>query len=176
MKVMIRKETNEDFNETELVVKKAFENAEYSDQSEHLLVDKLRKSDAFITELSLVAEVNHEIVGHSLLTKLKIKNSDKEYESLALAPVSILPEYQKQGLGSQLIEESLKIARELGYTSVIVLGHHEYYPKFGFKPASAYGIKAPFEVPNESFMAVELRDGSLENVRGTVVYPPAFNE
>ncbi|MFA5471249.1 MAG: N-acetyltransferase [Acholeplasmataceae bacterium] len=91
-----------------------------------------------------------------------------------MAPVSVLPEYQNKGIGSKLILQGLKISKEMGFESIIVLGHDKYYPRFGFCPASKWGIKAPFNVPNESFMALELEDGSLERVTGTVVYSKDF--
>ena len=111
-----------------------------------------------------------------MLTKLLIENEGSKYDSLALAPVSVVPEHQNKGIGSELISESLKIAKELGFKSVIVLGHDKYYPRFGFKPASTWGIKAPFDVPDEAFMALELEDGSLEDISGTVVYSKEFSE
>ena len=176
MNIIIRQETEKDYKLSETVVEKAFKNAEHIDHKEHLLVAKLRKSDAFIPELSLVAELDGEIVGHIMLTKLLIENEGSKYDSLALAPVSVVPEHQNKGIGSELISESLKIAKELGFKSVIVLGHDKYYPRFGFKPASTWGIKAPFDVPDEAFMALELEDGSLEDISGTVVYSKEFSE
>lgn len=142
MNIQIRQETKNDYELSELVIKKAFENAEYSDNKEHFLVQRLRKSDAFLPELSLVAEVHSKIVGHIMLTKVLIKNEEKEHESLALAPASILPKYQNKGIGSKLILKGLKVAKRLGFKSVIVLGHDKYYPRFGFRPASIWGIKA----------------------------------
>jgi predicted N-acetyltransferase YhbS len=130
----------------------------------------------FVPELSLVAERNKAIVGHLMLTKLLIKNDGQNYEALALAPVSVLPEYQNQGIGSQLIIHGLKKSKEMGFKSIVVLGHEAYYPRFGFKPASTWGIKAPFDVPDESFMALELEDGILGDVSGTVVYCKEFFE
>lgn len=165
-----------DYKRSEFVVEKAFENAEYSDYKEHFLVAKLRKSEAFIPELSLVIELDGEVVGNIMLTKLIIKNDENKEVSLALAPVSVLPQYQNSGIGSKLIIESLKIAKQIGFKSVIVLGHDKYYPRFGFKPASTWNIKCPFDVPNESFMALELKKDSLLDVVGTVIYPKEFFE
>jgi predicted N-acetyltransferase YhbS len=176
MNINIRQETEKDYKLSETVVEKAFKNAEHSDHKEQNLVDKLRRSDVFIPELSLVAESNKEIIGHIMLTKLFIENEDNRYKSLALAPVSVLPEYQNKGIGSKLINQSLKLAKELGFKSVIVLGHDKYYPRFGFKPASIWGIKAPFNVPDEAFMALELEDKSLDDVTRSVVYSKEFFE
>lgn len=174
MAVIVRQESKKDYTETKAVVEEAFKKEEHTDHTEHFLVEKLRKSEGFIPELSLVAEEHNKIVGHVLLTKNTIQSETTQFESLALAPVSVLPDYQNQGSGSKLILEVLSKARELGYESVIVLGHDQYYPRFGFKPASAFGIKAPFEVPDEAFMALELEEGSLENVSGEVVYSEPF--
>lgn len=175
MEITIRQENYEDYKETEAVVKHAFTNMEFSDQAEHELVARLRKSEAFIPELSLVA-VDNGIVGHILLSKITIKENDTAVDSLALAPVSVLPEHQHKGIGSLLIREALKIAKKLGHQSVIVLGHHEYYPKFGFEKASRWDINAPFEVPEEAFMALELEENALQHVSGVVEYSSAFFE
>ncbi|MGG7211226.1 GNAT family N-acetyltransferase [Clostridium baratii] len=172
MSIIIREENNKDFNEVYEVIRLAFMNAEHTDHNEYNLVNKLRGSEAFVKGLSLVAEDNGKIVGHILLTKIKIGNS----ESLALAPLAVLPNYQKSGIGSKLIIESHKRAKELGYRSVIVLGHPDYYPRFGYEPASRWGIKAPFEVPDESFMAIELIENGLKDVSGIVKYAKEFFE
>jgi predicted N-acetyltransferase YhbS len=174
MNLKIRQEQVADYEFTENVVKLAFANAEHSDKKEHELVSRIRKSSSFIPELSLVAtnKDNGSILGHILLSRIKISIA----ESLALAPVSVLPEYQNKGVGGLLITAALNAAKELGYNSVVVLGHPEYYPKFGFKKASRWGIKAPFEVPDEAFMAIELRDRALSGISGVVEYPSVFFE
>ncbi|MCM3398224.1 N-acetyltransferase [Oceanobacillus profundus] len=177
MNRMIRQELPKDYKTTEEVVKQAFLNEQYSDGKEHQLVNRIRKSKAFIPELSLVAiGEDKAMIGHILLSKISIVYNDQSVESLALAPVSVAPQYQKKGIGSQLIHEGLKKAKALGYHSVIVLGHKDYYPKFGFKQALLWNIKAPFEVPDEAFMALELTEDSLETVQGVVHYPKAFSE
>jgi predicted N-acetyltransferase YhbS len=177
MSILIRKETAEDYSTTENIVEKSFKHAEYSDQKEHFLVNRLRFSDAFIPELSLVAvNKDSEIVGHTMLTRIQIENDASTTESLALAPVSVLPEYQYIGIGSTLIRTAIEKARELGYGSIIVLGHKDYYPKFGFQRAAQWNIKAPFEVSDDVFMALELVEGALETAHGTVRYSQAFFE
>ena len=178
MNIAIKEEISEYRKVTEKVIKSAFVNMEFSDKREHELVSRIRKSEAFIPKLSLVAinEDNNEIVGHILLSKIKISNDNQLEESLALAPVSVLPEYQNKGVGRLLILDALKIAKDLGYNSVVVMGHPNYYPKFGFEKASSWGIKAPFEVPEEAFMALELQENALENVSGVVEYPSVFFE
>jgi predicted N-acetyltransferase YhbS len=174
MPIHIRQEQPSDYPAVFALVEQAFRDLKISDHTEQYLVERLRKSDAFIPELSLVAEDNGKIVGHILLTKLKIQNGQQEFESLSLAPVAVLPEYQRQGIGAMLIEEAHRVAKSLGYTSVILVGHENYYPRFGYKPASTFGIKFPFEVPDANGMAVELVENGLAGIRGTVVYPPGF--
>lgn len=177
MDIFIRQERTTDYKKTEEVIKKAFLNEQYSDKREHFLVSRIRKSDAFIPELSLVAcNESEDVVGHILLSKVEIINGDHAVESLALAPVSVTPKCQKQGIGTQLIHTALEKAKELGYHSVIVLGHKDYYPKFGFKSASLWNIRAPFDVPDDVFMALELTENALEDVQGIVQYSKAFME
>ncbi|MED3541798.1 N-acetyltransferase [Bacillus toyonensis] len=173
--VTIRQEQKNDYRKTEEVVKEAFLNEEFSDKKEHELVKHIRECDAFIPELSIVA-VDKEIVGHIMLSKITIEQGGTTIDSLALAPVSIAPSHQKKGIGGKLITAALEKAKELGYGSVVVLGHPEYYPKFGFERASQWNIKAPFEVPDEVFMVMELRENTLQGVEGIVQYSSAFAE
>ncbi|MGB6680302.1 MAG: N-acetyltransferase [Candidatus Bathyarchaeia archaeon] len=167
-KIIIRKEKKEDFKSIYEINKQAFKQ-----KNESELIERIRVSKNFVPELSLVAEKNGKIVGHILFTKIKIKG-EKEYESLILAPMAVLPELQKQGIGEKLITEGLKKARELGFSSVIVLGHKDYYPKFGFEKASKWNIKCSFKVPDEAFMAIELNIGALAEKSGIVEFPKEF--
>jgi len=166
--MIIRREKKEDFNSIYEVNKQAFKQ---KDESE--LIERIRAGNNFIPELSLVAEENGRIIGYILLSKIKILGR-KEYESLALAPMAVLPKFQKQGIGGKLIKEGLKKARKLGFNSVIVLGHQEYYPRFGFEKASKWNIKCPFEAPDEAFMAIELKVEALADESGIVEYPKEF--
>ena len=169
MNVIIRKEHESDYQRVYEVNKLAFQQ-----EDESKLIEKIRKGQNFISELSLVAEVDGKIVGHILFSKIKIMSDDSIYDSLSLAPMAVIPEYQKKKVGSKLVEKGLKKAEKLGFNSVIVLGHSEYYPKFGFLKASKWGIKCPFEVPEEAFMAIELVDGALDGKKGIVQYPDEF--
>ena len=176
MNISIRQEKKTDYSAVFELIENAFKDLEMSDHKEQFLVQRLRNSTAFVPELSLVAEYEHEIIGHILLTKIRIKNDQSEFQSLALAPVTVLPKYQKQGIGGMLIEEAHKKAKELGFKSVILLGHADYYPRFGYRKASEYGIKLPFDVPDEYCMVIELTENALAGVKGTVEYPKEFNE
>ena len=166
--MIIRREKNEDFKSIYEINYQAFKQ-----KNESELIESIRGSKNFVPELSLVAEKNGKIVGHLLLSKIKIKG-EKVYESLILAPLAVLPELQKQGIGEKLIKEGLKKARELGFSSVIVVGHKDYYPKFGFEKASKWNIKCSFEVPDEAFMAIELKVRALADKSGIVKYPKEF--
>ena len=173
--IIIRKETIEDYNRVIELTTKAFENMPFSEGNEDELVERLRKAPTFIPELSLVAELNEQLVGHILFTPLQIKNEQKRFISLVLGPVSVLPEFQKRGIGGQLIEAGHQKAKELGFQSAILIGHPEYYPRFGYKPASTWGIKTQIPLPSDDvFMAVELTEGALTGVSGMVVFPPEF--
>ena len=172
--ISLRTEKQEDYKAVEALIKEAFAEAEYSDHQEHALVARLRKAPEFIPELSIVAQLEDNLVGYILLTPIQILEGNTTHESLALAPVAVLPARQRKGIGAALIQYAHEKAAALGYTSIILLGHEDYYPKVGYKPASQFGIQAPFDVPDQNFMAIELVEGNLANVRGTVQYPAAF--
>ncbi|WP_372642078.1 GNAT family N-acetyltransferase [Ancylomarina sp.] len=169
MNIQIRPEHKNDISPISMINDMAF-----GQEAEGNLIVKLRKTKNFIKDLSLVACMGNEIIGHILFSKIVIKNDTKEFESLALAPMAVIPEFQGLGIGSQLIKKGLEKATKLGYESVIVLGHENYYPRFDFAPASQFQILCPFEVPDASFMAMELKKGSLDGVSGCVVYPKEF--
>lgn len=172
MNLTIRQESKADYKKIYELNLLAFEEKE-----EAVLVDLLRENNEFIPQLSLVALLNNEIVGHILFTIIKIiDDNENEHESLALAPMAVLPKYQKKGIGGKLINNGLSIATNLNFKSVIVLGHEHYYPKFGFVPTSKWNIKPPFEVPTNAFMGIELVNNSLDNVSGIVKYPKEFEE
>jgi len=141
-------------------------------ENEAQLIALLRASTAFIAELSLVAVDEGRVVGHILFSRIHVRTAERLVPALALAPVAVLPEHQRQGIGSTLIRHGLEVCRLLGHHVVVVVGHPNYYPRFGFSPARAKGLEAPF--PDPVFMVQELTAGTLEGVRGTVEYPPPF--
>lgn len=136
------------------------------------LVEVLRKaSDPLI---SLVAVDNDKVVGHILFTPVTIEFGDAGTPALGLAPMAVLPEYQRQGVGSQLVRAGLRECQRIGSNVVVVLGHPEYYPLFGFVPASQKGLTTEYPVPDEVFMVIELEPGALKGRHGLVKYRPEF--
>lgn len=167
--IQIRKETREDYESIDEVNRQAFEQ-----EFEGQMIRKIREGKNFIPELSLVASDETDIMGHILFSKIKIQG-EKEYETLALAPIAVKPQYQQKGIGKKLVRAGLKKAKDLGFGSVIVLGHSDYFPQFGFQKASQWKIKCSFDVPDEAFMAIQLIPGDLEDKSGTVIYPKEFD-
>lgn len=165
----IRQETAADHGQVSALIASAFAGAEHADGNEQGLVTALRQGDAFVPELSLVAEEAGEIVGHILFTKAMVG----QMEVLALAPLSVLPSRQGQGIGLALMEAGHRIARKLGYPYALVLGSETYYPKAGYGPAVALGVEVPPGMPRENFMAIRLRQGA-DPLRGPVVYAREF--
>ncbi len=169
---IIRSEKHEDIHKLKEVNDLAF-----GRDNESKLIEAIRQSETFIPELSLVAENEAgEIIGHVLLSKIIIETQDQSIPSLALAPMAVKPEYQNQKIGSQLVKEALNRSKSLGFESVVVLGHKEFYPRFGFIPASKKSIRPPFDVPDEVFMVLELKENALQGIQGTVKYPDAFQK
>jgi len=162
----IRKETAGDYRAVLELHRQAF-----GQDNEARLVEALRRSTAFVPELSLVAENDSKIVGHILFTKVTI--GEIGHESLALAPVAVVPKEQRQGIGSALIKKGLERAIELGFDSVVVLGHDSFYPRFGFMPANSWNITTEYDSPDSTF-ALELKQDALTGVSGQVRYPKEF--
>jgi putative acetyltransferase len=148
----------------------------FGGEFEARLVEGLRGTDGYIPGLSLVAVQDDVIAGHILFTVVHIRQGGRNAPILSLAPLAVLPEYQNQGIGSTLTWKGLQKCRELGYPAVVVLGHPDYYPRFGFGRASAKSLKLPFEAPDEACMVLELYDHALEGIQGMVEYPSQFFE
>lgn len=171
--IRVRTETLEDNSSIYRVNEEAF-----GGNAEAKLIERIRRSGTFIPQLSLVAEDGPEIVGHLLLSKAEVVNHElqRSWQVIVLAPLAVKPGFQKKGMGSLLMQEGLQRCRKLGYGSVFLIGHPEYYPKFGFKPARAFGIElTQYEVPDEVFMVCELERDALNGIQGELVYPEVFN-
>ncbi|REE84386.1 putative N-acetyltransferase YhbS [Paenibacillus taihuensis] len=171
IQILIRMETSDDYAVVREVNYAAFGNRD--DEAD--LVARIRSSAEFIPELSLVADRDGSVVGHLLISKASIVNGSTSHDVLVLAPIAILPAHQKRGVGGLLIREGLNRSRVLGYAAVLLIGHPTYYPRFGFRPASSFGMELKqFTVPDDVFMAYELYDGALKGIAGELQYPAAF--
>ena len=169
----IRQESSSDFTEISELIRKEF--LQFDEKpSEPQLVINLRNNEAHVPKLCVVAVIRNKVVGHIFYTNLKLKHKPKAIKFLALAPVSVLPEYQGKGIGSILIKETISEARSLGYGAIILVGHAKYYSRFGFKKLSSSKLKLPFEVPDENAMILELSTEICQRVTGILQYDKAF--
>ena len=169
MKVHIRPETKDDIRKIWRVNASAFDT-----EAKKNLVDSLRKSG--IPLISLVAEANEKLIGHILFSPVSLSGTKANVKMAGLAPMSVLPDHQKQGIGAALVQKGLKLCTSNGYKAVVVLGHPDYYPKFGFVPSSRFGIKSEYDVPDEVFMIRELETSALSEFKGIVKYHPLFTQ
>ena len=162
----VRRETNVDRVAVRAVNEMAFETSAEAD-----LVEALRgKLDNLI---SLVADVDGKVAGHILFSPVSVMGHP-DLKAMGLGPVAVAPDHQRNGIGSALVREGLKRCKSLGYQVVVVVGHANYYPRFGFVPAGRYGLRSEYDVPADVFMVVELDVGVLSSVSGLVRYDDAF--
>jgi putative acetyltransferase len=172
--IIIRPETSSDYGQIKTVTREAFQD---SGELVSELVELIRASINYVPELSLVAEVDNKIVGHIMLSHLNLQDQESINRVLTLSPISVLPEFQKNGIGGNLIREAIRKADELGEPLIVLEGSPVYYPRFGFKPAKEFGISIdlPDWAPEEAAMVLPLRKyNSL--TRGKVIYPSAFDK
>jgi putative acetyltransferase len=163
----IRHETPADHDAIRQINYEAFEHR----TEEGKLVDLLRERGELT--LSLVTEEAGEVVGHIAYSPMTVERAPAGFKALGLGPVAVLPAHQRKGIGSALIRESLKQCAAMGYDAVLLLGHTAYYPRFGFKPASAFGISSDYNA-GDHFMALPLHEGALAGVHGKAQYVRAF--
>lgn len=162
----IRIEGKKDSFAVEQINKAAFE----TDAESKLIVSLRKTVRPFI---SLVAEDTGKVIGHIMFSPVTL-DCGNVVKIMGLAPMAVLPEYQRKGVGSELVRVGLDECRKLGFGAVVVLGHAEYYPRFGFTPAVGFGLGCEYDVPENVFMAIELQPGYLKNVEGKVKYHEAF--
>ncbi|HEX8173502.1 MAG TPA: N-acetyltransferase [Pyrinomonadaceae bacterium] len=166
--ITIRAETAEDVSSVRRVNEAAFERKEEAD-----LVDRLR--EAAEPRISLVAVSGAQVVGHIFFSPVTLEAEGADFAIMGLAPMAVLPGHRNQGIGSRLVLEGLEQCRLIGCYVVVVLGHPEYYPRFGFVPASRKGLSCEYPVPDEAFMVTELKPNAL-SVGGLVKYRPEFGD
>jgi putative acetyltransferase len=165
--VLIREETQCDLDAIRQV-----NDAAFGGNAESRLVDDLRAGNYVV--VSLVAVKSGQIVGHILFSDLPIQTDHEPISAASLAPMSVLPEFQRRGIGCALVRAGLTACRERGKAAVIVVGHESYYPRFGFSAQLAKRIECPFPDAGNAWMALELQPGALANVTGRVRYPDPF--
>jgi putative acetyltransferase len=168
--VTVRKELAADVAAIRLVNESAFDSP-----TEANLVDKLRTScpDA----ISLVAVCENKVIGHILFSPVSISAAQGGHQGMGLAPMAVLPEYQRKGVGSRMIEDGLRLLRAQGCPFVIVLGHPDYYPRFGFVPASTHSVSCEWAgIPEEAFMVFALDEAIMSEVSGVARYREEFDE
>ena len=165
----IRPERPEDASRVRYVNELAFGQPAEAD-----LVERLRRACA--DSLSLVAD-DDSVVGHILFTPVVVESAGRPVTGMGLAPMAVLPDRQRQGIGSQLVRRGLDILRERGCPFVVVVGHPEYYPRFGFEPASTHGLVSQWDgVPDAAFMVLLLNVRAMAGVSGVAKYREEFNE
>ncbi len=166
--MIIRREEPQDIATIRWVNEQAF-----GGSSEANAIDQLRDRGAAV--LSLVAVIDDRVVGHLFFSPITIEAPDRSWPGLGLAPLSVLPEFQRQGIGTALMNAGLEECRRLGHERVIVLGHPDYYPRFGFERASLHGVRFEFEAPDEACLILALHPGALDGVSGLAKYQPEWN-
>ncbi len=175
VRIRVRSEQPGDYPAIDNVVAQAF-----GRESEARLVAALRDSSGFSAELSLVALLEDQVIGHILFSSIIVRSQEgPASRALALAPLSVAPRWQRQGIGKQLVWAGLEACGQKGPVAVIVVGHPEYYPQFGFQPARSRGLEAPFPVRDAAFMAVMVESGNKSStwppaLQGLVEYPAPF--
>ena len=167
--ISIRREMPEDIEAIGYVNEQAF-----GRKQEKELVGKLRQHGKLT--LSLVAVEEGKIVGHIAFSLVTVESDTDSFDAITIAPLAVLPERQKQGIGTRLVDASLKQCRQLGYEVVVAVGHPQYYPRFGFIMAKQKGISCEFEAPPEAFMLLELQPDALAGRTGMVKFQPEFRE
>lgn len=175
MNWIMRMEREEDFEKVEFLTREAFWDLYGPGCDEHLIVHKLRKTPAFVKELSYVAEKDQNIIGNVIYTLGRVLGDhNQEHEVLCMGPISVLPEYQGKGIGSGLLKVTLKKAKAIGYKGVVIFGDPNYYRRFGFENAEKYHIQTAEGENFDEFMALELQEKGLQEVHGRFYIHSAF--
>jgi predicted N-acetyltransferase YhbS len=173
--MIMRREEPADHRAVEDLTREAFWGMFTPRCDEHLLVHRLRKSGAFVPELDVVAEVDGALVGSIVFSRAQVVGEGGPWDVLTFGPLSVLPTHQGSGVGGALMRYTLAEATRLGHRVVVVYGHPDYYPKFGFRRGSEVGITAPGGMTFDALMVLELVEGGLDGVRGEFHMDPAFH-
>jgi predicted N-acetyltransferase YhbS len=175
--VSLRLEEPQDYFEVENLVREAFWNKYQPGCSEHYLLHLLRDSAGYFPEMHFLAVADGRIIGNIVYSRARVVGDDgKEWPMLTFGPVSVLPEYQRQGIGSTLIHHTVSLAQQKGEKAIILFGDPAYYSRFGFKPSSAYDITLPDGSSIDAFQTLELRPGSLDGFTGKYFEDETFSQ
>ena len=175
MDIVLRLEEEKDYAIVEHVTREAFWNVHCPGCDEHLLIHTMRNANAFIKELDYVAVYNNEVIGHIAYAKTKVFGINAEYDVITFGPVSVLPVYQKKGIGKKLIEHTIKKATEMGFNAILIYGFPEYYTRFGFVNSKKYNITNMEGNYHDALMALELVPKALENISGKFCEGDIYN-
>ncbi len=176
MDIVLRTEEPRDYYKVEILTREAFWDVYKPGCDEHYLVHILRKSDAFIRELSIVADIGDQIAGHVLLSRaIVLDNFESRHEVLCLGPISVHPDKQHAGFGTILMRYAIQAATALGYRGILLFGDPRFYARFGFVNAQKFGITTSDGKNFDAFMALELAPGSLNGISGKFFYDELFD-
>ena len=174
-KLTFRPENTTDHRKVEELTRKAFWNLYGPGCDEHFMVHQLRTSPGYIPELTFVACDGDRILGHILYTRAYVINGGgQKHEVVSFGPVSVLPEYQKMGIGSALIKQTMAMAKNQGHVGIFIYGDPKYYHRFGFKNAKCFNVSTADGENFEEFMGLELREGGLAGIKGRLHLDAAF--
>ena len=166
MTIELRLEEEKDYRAVEELTREAFWNVHFPGCEEHLLIHNLRKTKEFVHDLDIVAVYNHEIVGNIVYVETTITSIAKEYTVLTFGPISVLPQYQNKGVGSKLINHTIRLATEKDYKAIIIYGDPEYYKRFGFKASKEYNITDKDKNYPSALLVLELHPKALTGIEG----------
>jgi len=166
MDIELRLEEEKDYFIVENITREAFWNHYVPGCDEHLLIHNLRKTNEFIKELDFVAINNNKIIGNIVYVKAKVINNNIEHTVLTFGPISVLPEYQNNGIGGKLIKHTVKLAKDMGYKGIIIYGDPEYYERFGFKESKEFRITNKDKKYPAALLVLELYPNALNKIEG----------
>ncbi|MHB1490071.1 MAG: GNAT family N-acetyltransferase [Cellulomonas sp.] len=175
MTILLRREEERDHRSVEVMTREAFWGQSGPRCDEHLLVHRLRAADCVVPELEVVAELDGTVVGHVIWSRATLVGDGLTHPVLTFGPLTVDPSHQGHGIGAALMRHTLVEAARLGHRSVVVYGHPDYYPRFGFRRGAEVGITAPGGATFDALMALALVAGGLDGVRGEFHEDPVFH-